>query len=203
MTIYLHKSDIPSDIDWGNIIAVDTETTGLHLYRDRLCVVQISSGDGNAHLVQFQEANYDAPNLQQLLVNDQICKLFHYARFDMAILYKSFATMTKNIFCTKIASKLVRTNTSRHGLKDLCRDLINIVLEKDQTSSDWASDTLTAAQQQYAANDVLYLHQLHEKLQHLLDREKRDALAQSCFSHLALRVMLDLSGFENDDIFAH
>ena len=203
MAIYLHKGDISPDIDWGNIIAIDTETTGLHIFRDRLCLVQLSAGNGDAHLVQYSYNAYDSPNLKKLLQNPDVTKLFHYARFDMTMLFKSLGVMCENVFCTKIASRLCRTNARAHGLKDLCHDLLNVTIEKEQQTSDWASENLTFEQQEYAASDVLHLHQLHAILMQLLAREQKHDIALSCFRFLTTRVVLDLSGFETEDLFAH
>ena len=184
-------------------MAVDTETLGLVPARDRLCLVQLSAGDGSAHLVQFNQGSYNAPNLKRLLSDDTIEKIFHFARFDLAILKTYLGVECSPIFCTKIASKLCRTYTDRHGLKDICRELIEISLSKEQQSSDWGTRELTAAQKTYAASDVIYLHELREKLRLMLLREKRLDLAQACFQFLPHRVTLDLSGWPNTDIFEH
>lgn len=202
--ISLHQNDLPDGLNLGNEVAIDTETTGLSLSRDRLCLVQIS-GDGTAcHLVQFRHGTgYDAPNLARLLADPQTTKLFHYGRFDIAMLKRHIGAVRGPVFCTKIASKLVRTYTDRHGLKDLCRELLGVDLSKEQQSSDWAANELSADQQSYAAQDVLYLHRLREKLTAMLDREERTDLAERCFGFLSNRVDLDLGGWPDEDIFAH
>lgn len=202
-TITLHHGDIPKDLSFGSAVAVDTETLGLVPARDRLCLVQLSAGDGSAHLVQFNQGSYNAPNLKRLLSDDTVEKIFHFARFDLAILKTYLAVECSPIFCTKIASKLCRTYTDRHGLKDICRELIEISLSKEQQSSDWGTRELTAAQKTYAASDVIYLHELREKLELMLIREKRLGLAQACFQFLPHRVNLDLFGWPDTDIFEH
>ncbi len=203
MTISILKDDIPSDIDWGQAVAIDTETMGLNNHRDRLCVVQLSSGDGNAILVQIASDPAHAPNLVALLANPDIVKLFHFGRFDMAVLSKTYGTMPAPIYCTKIASKLARTYTDRHGLKELCRELLSVDLSKQQQSSDWGKETLSKEQIAYAASDVLYLHQLRDRLDEMLVREGRQELAQQSHDFLATRVMLDLRGWAEMDIFSH
>ncbi|UDL94225.1 ribonuclease D [Lichenihabitans sp. PAMC28606] len=203
MTIRLHIGDLPSDWAAGSSVAIDTETLGLNPHRDRLCVVQLSRGDGDADVVQIGIGQTSAPNLQQLLDDRAVVKLFHYGRFDVAVLFHAFGTMTQNLYCTKIASKLVRTYTDRHGLKDLCRELLGIDLSKQQQSSDWGASSLSEAQVAYAASDVLYLHQLRERLDLLLARENRADLAQACFSFLPTRARLDLLGWPETDMFAH
>lgn len=204
MTIYLYNNDLPDDLNLGDIVAIDTEAMGLNPARDRLCVVQLSSGDGNAHLVNFQSGKgFDAPNLKKLIANPGIEKLFHFARFDVAILQAYLQVEISNIYCTKIASRLCRTYTDKHGLRELCRTLLGIELNKEQQTSDWGADTLTEDQQRYAANDVLYLHALREKLDQMLIRENRVELAQSCFDFLPHRAKLDLAGWADQDIFAH
>ena len=203
MAIHLYKGDLPDGLDLGSVVAVDSETMGLRPVRDRLCVVQLSSGDGNAHLVQFAPGAYDAPNLKRLMQDPDVLKLFHFARFDVAVMRKFLGVDTAPVYCTKIASKLVRTFTDRHGLKDLCRDLIRVELSKQQQSSDWGAETLTEEQQAYAASDVLYLHQLKAKLDPLLAREGRSEIAAACFQFLGTRAELDLIGYEDEDIFAH
>lgn len=203
MSITLHKGDIPSSLDLGNVVAIDTETLGLKPHRDKLCLVQLSSGDGTAHLVQMDRSAYDAPNLQRLLTDGGILKIFHYARFDVAVLKAYLGVDTNPVYCTKIASKLVRTYTDRHGLKDLCRELLGKDLSKQQQSSDWGADELTDAQLSYAALDVLYLHELRDRLETMLNREGRSELAQACFSFLPARAELDLAGWPDEDIFAH
>jgi len=202
-TITLHHGDIPKDLSFGSAVAVDTETLGLVPARDRLCLVQLSAGDGSAHLVQFNQGSYKAPNLKRLLSDDTVEKIFHFARFDLAILKTYLGVECSPIFCTKIASKLCRTYTDRHGLKDICRELIEISLSKEQQSSDWGTRELTAAQKTYAASDVIYLHELREKLELMLIREKRLGLAQACFQFLPHRVNLDLFGWPSTDIFEH
>lgn len=202
MTFTLHKGDLPADLDLGDIIAVDTETMGLDPRRDRLCLVQLSSGDGTAHLVQLS-SNYDAPNLVRLLSNPDILKLFHYGRFDIAMLQRFLGVTTQPVFCTKIASKLTRTYTDRHGLRDICRELLGVEISKQQQSSDWGAETLTDEQLAYAASDVLYLHRLKDILDSLLEREGRSGVAQACFTFLPTRAALDLLGWEETEIFAH
>ena len=202
MTNFLYQNDLPEHLDLGRAIAIDTETTGLSLKRDRLCVVQISSGDGNAHLIQFTKDNYNAPNLKKLLLDEKTLKIFHFARFDLSILKRSVDVEIKNIYCTKIASKLVRTYSDAHGLKSLCKELIGVELSKEQQSSDWASEKISEDQIRYAASDVLYLHRLKEKLDEMLKREGRLEIANQCFKFLQTRSDLDLSGFEAD-IFSH
>ena len=203
MAINFYKGDLPSDIDLGKVVAIDSETMGLRPQRDRLCLVQLSSGDGNAHLIQFEQEEYEAPNLVQLLGDPTVTKIFHYARFDVAIIKKYLQTQTKSIYCTKIASKLVRTYTDRHGLKDLCRELLNIDLSKQQQSSDWGAADLTEEQKLYAASDVLYLHKIKDILDSRLIREGRYKMADDCFRFLQTRAELGLIGFESEDIFSH
>jgi ribonuclease D len=203
MTITLYRGDLPDGLDLGSMVAIDSETMGLDPYRDRLCLVQLSSGDGNAHLVQFDRDTYDAPNLKAMLSDVNVTKLFHFARFDVAVLSHYLGISTTPVYCTKIASKLVRTYTDRHGLKDLCRELLGIDMSKQQQSSDWGADTLSEAQQIYAASDVLYLHELKARLDIMLAREGRSALAAKCFEFLPTRADLDLSGWPDHDIFAH
>lgn len=203
MTIYLHHGDLPADVSFSGAVAVDSETMGLNLSRDRLCLVQLSAGDGHAHLVKFDGTHYSAPNLKRVLADPQLLKIFHFARFDVAMFQRWLGVTTAPIFCTKIASRLSRTSTDRHGLKDLTRDLLGVELNKQQQTSDWGSATLSAEQQEYAAADVLYLHQLREKLQVLLEREGRSQLAQQCFAFLPTRAQLDLAGWEEEDVFAH
>ncbi len=201
--ITLHKGDLPAGLDFGNSVAIDTETMGLKPRRDRLCLVQLSSGNGEAHIVQFDQEEYRATNLISILQNPGILKIFHYARFDVAIMEMYLNTATQSVFCTKIASKLVRTYTDRHGLKDLCKELLNIELSKQQQSSDWGTSTLTDEQMQYAASDVLYLHKIKEILASRLAREKREVIAKACFDFIGTRASLDLLGLENEDIFSH
>jgi ribonuclease D len=203
MTIFYHRFDLPADVKLGPVVAIDTETMGLNLNRDRLCVVQLSSGDGDAHVVHFPEPRFDAPNLRAMLADASVVKLFHFARFDLAMLGKHLEVRVAPVFCTKVASKLTRTNTDRHGLKDLCRELLGVDLSKQQQSSDWGADQLNADQLAYAASDVLYLHQLKDKLERLLDREGRRALADACFGFLPDRAALDLAGWDEEDIFSH
>ena len=201
--IHYHRDDLPAEIDLGPVVAVDSETMGLNLQRDRLCVVQLSGGDGNAHVVHFTSAAIKAPNLARLFADPATVKLFHFARFDVAMIRRHLGVRCTPVWCTKIASKLTRTNTDRHGLKDLCKDLIGIDLSKQQQSSDWGAATLNAEQLSYAASDVLYLHQLKAKLDELLDREGRRTLAEACFGFLPDRAELDLAGWSEEDIFAH
>jgi len=203
MSINLYRGDLPSGLNLGPVVAIDSETMGLKPQRDRLCLIQLSSGDGNAHLVQFERCNYTAPNLVKLLEDPDITKVFHYARFDVAIIKKYLKVRTTSIYCTKIASKLVRTYTDKHGLKDLCKELLNVDLSKQQQSSDWGAKNLTEEQKTYAASDVLYLHKIKEILDQRLLREERDELAAFCFEFLQTRANLDLIGFENEDIFSH
>lgn len=202
-TVTLHHGDLPAGLSFGPAVAVDTETLGLVPTRDRLCLVQLSAGDNTAHLVQFKQGLYNAPNLKKLLADNSVEKIFHFARFDLAVLKTYLGVECAPIFCTKIASKLCRTYTDRHGLKDICRELIEISLSKEQQSSDWGNQELSAAQKTYAASDVIYLHELREKLRLMLLREKRLDLAQACFQFLPHRVALDLSGWPDTDIFEH
>ena len=203
MSITLHRGDLPAGLSFGAAVAVDTETMGLKTGRDRLCLVQLSAGDGTAHLVQVPQGGAEAPNLRALLADRSVLKLFHFGRFDMAALHHGLGVMPGPVYCTKIASRLVRTYTDRHGLKELCRELLSVDLSKQQQSSDWGADTLTDAQQAYAASDVLYLHDIKAKLDAMLEREGRAELAQSCFDFLETRVRLDLEGWPDEDIFAH
>lgn len=203
MTITLHAGDLPADLDLGPVVAIDTETMGLNPFRDRLCLVQLSSGDGTAHLVQIAKGQTSAPNLARLLTRADTLKLFHFARFDVAVLRHALGIVCAPVYCTKIASKLVRTSTDRHGLKDLCKELTGVELSKQQQSSDWGAEELTAEQQKYAASDVLYLHEIKAKLDALLLREGRAALAQACFDFLPARGQLDLMGWDEPDIFTH
>jgi ribonuclease D len=203
MTIRLHRGDLPDLSRYKDSVAIDTETLGLNPHRDRLCVVQLSNGDGTADVVQIPAGHRDAPNLKKLLGDKNVTKIFHFARFDLAVLSNAFGVMPSPVYCTKIVSKLVRTYTDRHGLKDLVREVLNIDLSKQQQSSDWGSATLTDAQLSYAASDVLHLHALREKLDAMLAREGREGLAKACFEFLPTRARLDLGGWENDDIFAH
>lgn len=203
MTIRYHRGDLPSLERYGDVVAIDTEAMGLNPHRDRLCVVQLSPGDGTADVVQIGKGQSAAPNLQKLFADPAVTKLFHFARFDIGLLYNTFATMPEPVFCTKIASRLVRTYTDRHGLKDLCRELLGIELSKQQQSSDWGAETLSDAQLEYAASDVLYLHRLKEKLDAYLEREGRTELARACFGFLPVRARLDLAGWADEDIFSH
>ena len=203
MSITFHHDDLPDGLDLGHQVAIDTETMGLKLTRDRLCVVQLSSGDGTAHLVQIKADKQPSPNLKSLLENPEITKLFHFGRFDLAVLRRDIGAVNGPVFCTKIASKLSRTYTDRHGLSELVRELLEREISKQQQSSDWGAETLTPAQQKYAAGDVLYLHQLAEKLEKMLIRLGRLELAEACFEFLKHRVALDLAGFEDTDIFHH
>jgi ribonuclease D len=203
MTIRLHAGDLPDGYAPGPAVAIDTETLGLVPSRDRLCVVQLSNGDGTADVVQVAAGQRDAPNLTRLLADTSTVKLFHYARFDIAVLFNRFGVMTAPLYCTKIASKLVRTYTDRHGLKDLARELLGVDLSKQQQSSDWGAATLTEAQLAYAASDVLHLHALRDRLDAMLAREGRQALAAACFEFLPTRARLDLFGWPETDIFAH
>jgi len=188
---------------FGDAVAIDTEAMGLNPHRDRLCLVQLSRGDGDAHLVQFRAGCYDAPNLRRLLNDPSVVKLFHFARFDIAILYHYLGVMPQPLYCTKIASRLVRTFTDKHGLRELCKDLLGVELKKEQQSSDWGAPSLTDEQLRYAASDVLHLHALRAKLDEMLDREDRVELAQRCFEFLPARAVLDLAGWAEQDIFAH
>ncbi len=203
MTNTLHLGDLPKDLDLGPIVAIDCETMGLNPVRDRLCIVQLSAGDGNAHLVQIALGQTEAPNLKRLLDDPNVVKLFHYARFDVAALKNTFEVVTAPIYCTKIASKLVRTYTDRHGLKSLLSELLGVDVSKQQQSSDWGASTLTNAQIAYAASDVLYLHRLKERLDAMLRREGRADIAKACFDFLPIRAELDLGGWPDIDIFSH
>jgi len=201
--IFVHEGDLPADHGLVGDIAVDSETMGLNPLRDRLCVVQLSDGNGTAHLVKFNGPVYDAPNLQKLLADEERVKIFHFGRFDLAVIAHYLDVMPTPVYCTKIVSKLVRTYTDRHGLKDLCQELLNVTLDKQQQSSNWGADSLTAAQQKYAASDVLYLHRLRDALDARLDTEARDHYAAAAFEFLPIRALMDLEGFETMDIFAH
>ena len=203
MTVRLHRGDLPDLSRYGREVAIDTETMGLDPRRDRLCVVQLSPGDGSADVVQIPADVNDAPNLKALLTDPGVTKIFHYARFDIAVLKHRFGVLTGPLYCTKIASKLIRTYTDRHGLKDLVRELLGVDLSKQQQSSDWGAEKITDAQLEYAAADVLYLHDVKRHLDRMLQREGRTALAQACFSFLPTRIELDLMGWEETDIFAH
>jgi ribonuclease D len=203
MAIKFYKGDIPPTLDLGPVVAVDTETMGLKARRDRLCLVQLSAGDGDAHLVQFDLAGFDAPRLKAMLEDRNIVKIFHYARFDVAMLKAYLGADVGPLFCTKVASRLVRTYTDRHGLKDLVREMLGIEVSKQQQSSDWGTPVLSDAQKQYAAQDVIYLHELKARLDQMLRREGREALARACFAFLGVRAALDLEGWADEDIFAH
>jgi len=204
MTVTVHLNDLPPDTGFGSAVAIDTETLGLNPHRDRLCVVQLSAGDGNAHLVQFEKGRYHAPNLKALLENPEVLKIFHFGRFDIAVLKHYLGADTRPVYCTKIAAKLVRTFTDRHGLKDLCRELLGVEISKQQQTSDWGQAVLTPEQLTYAASDVLHLHALKAKLDVLLEREGRTGLAQACFTFLPYRAELDLKGwYDESDVFNH
>lgn len=207
MTFFLYQDDISSEVDFGEIIAIDTETMGLNINRDRLCLIQLSSGDGNAHLVQISKNSLEKkdnfPNLKKIFKNPKSIKLFHFARFDLAVIEKNICKLNGPLYCTKIASKLSRTFGAKHGLADLCRDLLNLELDKQNQTSDWGKETLSESQLQYAASDVLYLHQIKIKLDEILMRENKEEIAKMCFDFLKTRTELDLIGFENLDIFAH
>jgi ribonuclease D len=203
VTIRYHRGDLPDLSRYTTSAAIDTETMGLNPHRDRLCVVQLSPGDGTADVVQIAQGQKSAPNLEQLLANPSVTKIFHFARFDIAALQNAFGVVTKPVYCTKIASRLTRTYTDRHGLKDLVRELLGIDLSKQQQSSDWGADTLTDAQLAYAASDVLHLHELKAKLDATLAREGRSDVARACFDFLPTRALLDLNGWPETDIFAH
>jgi len=204
MTIHLYQNDLPAGLDLGPVVAIDTETMGLDPRRDRLCLVQLSSGDGNAHLVQIAQGQKSAPNLERMLADPKVVKLFHFARFDIAALKQAFGVTTAPVYCTKVAAKMVRTFTDRHGLKYLLQELLGVDVSKQQQTSDWGSPVLTEAQQEYAASDVLYLHRLKAELDARLEREGRTALAKACFDFLPTRSILDLMGWDDEtDIFRH
>ncbi len=203
MAITLHKGDLPDGLSFGSSVAVDSETMGLNPQRDPLCVVQLSAGNGDAHIVQLDRGTYRAPNLRALMADPAVLKIFHFARFDIAMFQRYLGVVTTPIYCTKIASRLVRTYTDRHGLKDLAREILNIDMSKQQQSSDWGAGELSEAQLAYAASDVLYLHQLKAALDGMLAREGRSELANACFAFLPIRATLDLTGWPDEDIFAH
>jgi len=203
MTNYLYQNDLPDDLDLGSVVAIDSETMGLLPHRDRLCVIQLSSGDGNAHLVQISQDQTEAPNLCKMLADPEVLKLFHFGRFDIAVMLNRFDVVTAPVYCTKIASKLIRTYTDRHGLKNLLQELLNVDISKQQQSSDWGATVLTKAQIDYAASDVLYLHRLMTILNERLAREGRTEIAQACFDFLPHRAALDLAGWPDVDIFSH
>ncbi|MEE9140188.1 MAG: ribonuclease D [Alphaproteobacteria bacterium] len=202
-SIELHRRDLPTGLALGDCVAVDTETMGLDLNRDRLCLAQLSGGDGVCHVVQFVDGRNDAPNLKALFGDPAVTKLFHFGRFDIAVISRHLGVTCAPVYCTKIASRLARTYTDRHGLKDLCRDLLGVDLSKQQQSSDWGAAELTQEQLHYAASDVLYLHALRERLDAMLAREGRTELAEACFRFLPARAMLDLAGWQGEDIFEH
>ena len=203
MTNFTHSEDLPEDLDLGQIVAIDCETMGLNPSRDRLCVVQLSSGDGNTHIIQIEKGQTKAPNLVNLLSNDKILKLFHFGRFDIAILFSTFGVITSPVYCTKIASKIARTYTDRHGLKNLLSEILDVDISKQHQSSDWGAKHLSKAQIEYAATDVLYLHALREKLNEMLTRENRSELANECSKFLPSRAVLDIKGWNDIDIFEH
>jgi ribonuclease D len=203
MANYLYKGDLPDDLDMGPVVAIDCETMGLNPHRDRLCLIQMSGGDGNVHLVQVEKGQTEAPNLCRMLTDPEVLKLFHFGRFDIAAMYHAFGALAAPVYCTKIASKMTRTFTDRHGLKYLLQDLVGVDISKQQQQSDWGAENLSDAQLDYAASDVLYLHRLKEELDEMLAREGRTELAQSCFDFLPARARLDLEGWPEIDIFAH
>lgn len=203
MTNHLYQNDLPDGLDLGPVVAIDCETMGLNPHRDRLCVVQLSGGDGNAHMVQVAKGQTSAPNLERLLTDKDVLKLFHFGRFDIAAMYNAFDALASPVYCTKIASKLIRTYTDRHGLKYLLNELVGVDVSKQQQTSDWGAETLSGAQLDYAASDVLYLHQLRDALDARLTREGRTDMAQACFAFLPTRARLDLAGWPEIDIFAH
>ena len=203
MTIHFHHNDLPDGLDLGPVVAIDCETMGLNPHRDRLCLVQLSGGDGQAHLVQIARGQTVAPNLSRLLSDADVLKLFHFGRFDIAVMFHAFGALAAPVYCTKIAAKLTRTYTDRHGLKYLLQELLDIDISKQQQTSDWVSETLSEAQKSYAASDVLYLHRLKDALDPLLVREGRADIAQACFDFLPTRAKLDLAGWPEIDIFSH
>ncbi|MDP5218411.1 ribonuclease D [Ruegeria sp. 2205SS24-7] len=203
MANHLYKNDLPDGLDLGPVVAIDCETMGLNPHRDRLCVIQMSGGDGDAHIVQVEKGQTEAPNLCAMLTDPNVLKLFHFGRFDVAAMYHAFGALAAPVYCTKIASRLVRTYTDRHGLKNLCQELLSIDISKQQQMSDWGAETLSDAQLDYAASDVLYLHQLRDRLNARLEREGRSDIAQACFDFLPTRARLDLAGWPETDIFAH
>ena len=203
MSISLHKGDLPDGIDFGSSVAVDTETMGLNPKRDRLCLVQLSAGDGTAHIVQFEQGKYDAPNLKKLLADQSVMKIFHYARFDVAVIKEYLGIECAPVYCTKIASRLCRTYTDKHSLKELCKDILGVNLDKQQQTSNWGAAKLSQDQLAYAASDVLYLHALKENLEQMLEQVGRTDLARKCFDFLPVRGELDLQGWTDFDIFQH
>ncbi len=203
MTNHLYKRDLPDGLDLGPVVAIDCETMGLNPHRDRLCVVQMSGGDGNAHLVQVEKGQTSAPNLERMLTDPNVLKIFHFGRFDIAAMLNAFGVVTAPVYCTKIASKLIRTYTDRHGLKNLLDQLLKVDVSKQQQMSDWGAEELTDAQLDYAASDVLYLHRLKKELDARLIREGRMEMAQACYDFLPMRAQLDLAGWPEQDIFSH
>jgi ribonuclease D len=203
MAIKVYRGDLPAQVELGPVVAVDTEAMGLNPRRDKLCLVQLSSGDGNAHLVQVDRTTFDAPRLTQLLEDENVTKIFHYARFDVAILKQYLGAKVRPLYCTKIASKLARTYTDKHGLKDIVKEMLGIDLSKQQQSSDWGSPILSDAQKQYAALDVIYLHEVKARFDQILQREGRMELARACFEFVPVRAELDLAGWTEEDVFAH
>jgi len=203
MANHLYQNDLPDGLELGPVVAIDCETMGLNPHRDRLCVVQLSGGDGDAHLVQVAKGQTSAPNLERLLRDPDVLKLFHFGRFDIAAMYNAFGALAEPVYCTKIASKLIRTYTDRHGLKHLLQELLGVDISKQQQTSDWGAEALTEAQLDYAASDVLYLHRLRKELDKRLAREGRTDMAQGCFAFLPMRARLDLAGWPEIDIFAH
>ncbi|QQQ17646.1 ribonuclease D [Brevundimonas vitis] len=203
MTTFLHQGDLPDDLDLGPVVAVDSETMGLRFRRDPLCVVQLSSGDGHAHVVRLNRPAYDCPNLKRLMADPDVLKIFHFGRFDIGMIQLHLGVETRPVYCTKIASKLARTYTDRHGLKDVVRELAGVDLSKAQQSSDWGAAELSQAQLDYAASDVLYLHKVRDQLDMMLAREGRTELAKACFDFLPIRARLDLEGWDEIDVFAH
>ena len=203
MANHLHEGDLPDGLDLGPVVAVDSEAMGLRIARDALCVIQLSAGDGDAHVVRLGRPDYDCPNLKRLMADPAVLKIFHYGRYDIAMIAHYLGVMTEPVYCTKIASKLARTYTDRHGLKDLTRELLNVEISKAQQSSDWGADKLSPEQINYAASDVLNLHALKERLDAMLAREERAELAQACFDFLPTRALLDIAGWEDVDVFAH
>lgn len=203
MANHLYRNDLPDGLDLGPVVAIDCETMGLNPHRDRLCVIQMSGGDGNAHIIQVERGQTAAPNLKRMLENPSILKLFHFGRFDIAVMFHAFGALAAPVYCTKIASRLVRTFTDRHGLKNLTQELLGLDISKQQQQSDWGAEKLTEAQLEYAASDVLHLHELKRELDRLLAREGRTELAQACFDFLPTRAKLDLEGWPEIDIFAH
>ncbi len=203
MTVHLHSGDLPADLDLGEVVAIDTETMGLRMGRDRLCVVQLSAGDGDAHVVRISQDGGPAPRLEKILRDHDILKLFHFARFDMSVLQMHFGLVIAPVYCTKIASRFARTYTDRHGLKDLVKELIGIDISKQQQSSDWGREFLSPEQLEYAAGDVLHLHRLRDELNSILEREDRYDLAEACFDFLPNLTLIDCSGWQGQDVFAH